>query len=75
MPTKNHLHLATRRTDTNPKEVRKILDTWRDLEREWRERPPLDVSLSDYDALLDGGEENEEWVDAVETSQLAEVEA
>ena len=67
--------LATPRGVISAKEVRKILDTWRDLEREWRERPPLDVSLSDYDALLDGGEENEEWVDAVETSQLAEVEA
>jgi hypothetical protein len=67
--------LATPRGVISAKEVRGMLDTWRDLEREWRERPPLEVSLSDYDALLDGGEENEEWVDALETSVLAEVKA
>jgi len=67
--------LATPRGAISAKEVRGMLDTWRELEREWRERPPLDVSLSDYDALLDGGEENDGWADAVETSQLAEVEA
>lgn len=67
--------LATPRGVISAKEVRGMLDTWRDLEREWRERPPLEVSLSDYDSLLDGGEENEEWVDAVETLVLAEVEA
>jgi hypothetical protein len=33
----------------------------------------LKVDLSDYDALLDGGEEDDEWVEAVETSILAEV--
>ena len=38
-------------------EVRGMLDTWRDMRREWRERPPLEVDLADYDALLDGGEE------------------
>ena len=37
-------------------EVRGMLDTWRDQKREWRERGPLEVCLSDYDALLDGGE-------------------
>jgi transposase len=37
-------------------EVRGMLDTWRDQKREWREREPLKVCLSDYDALLDGGE-------------------
>jgi hypothetical protein len=36
-----------------------MLDTWRDLQRQWRERPPLEVSLEDYDALLDGGDEDE----------------
>lgn len=41
-------------------EVRGVLDTWRDMEREWRQRPPLVVCLTDYDALLGGGEENEE---------------
>ena len=37
-------------------EVRDMLDTWKDQQREWRERAPLEVCLSDYDALLDGGE-------------------
>lgn len=55
------------------KGVREILDTWQELKREWRERHPLKVDLSDYDALLDGGEEDDEWVEAVETSILAEV--
>jgi len=67
--------LATPRGVISAKEVMGFLATWRDQEREWRERPPLDVSLSDYDALLDGGEENDGWADAEETSQLAEVEA
>jgi hypothetical protein len=35
-----------------------LLDTWRDLQRQWRERPPLEVCLKDYDALLDGWEED-----------------
>jgi hypothetical protein len=51
--------LATPRGVISAKNVREILDTWRDLEREWRERPPLPVSLSVYDSLLDGREENE----------------
>lgn len=67
--------LATPHGVISAKEVMGFLDTWRELEREWRERPPLDVSLSDYDALLDGGEETDGWADAVETSHLLEVEA
>lgn len=38
-------------------EVRAMLETWRDVQRQWRERPPLEVRLEDYDALLDGDEE------------------
>lgn len=67
--------LATPRGVISAKEVRGILDTWRDLEREWRERPALEADLSDYDALLDGGEDGDGWVDAVETLILAEVDA
>lgn len=67
--------LATPRGVISAKDVRGFLDTWRDLEREWRERPPLEVNLFDYDALLDGGEENDGWMDAAETSILAEVKA
>ena len=52
--------LAAPRPTVSAKEVRAMLDTWRDLEQEWRERPPLEVCLSDYDALLDGGDEEDE---------------
>ena len=31
-----------------------MIDTWRDLQRQWRDCPPLDVHLKDYGALLDG---------------------
>jgi transposase len=48
--------LAAPRSVISASEVRDMLDTWRDLKREWREREPLKVCLSDYDALLDGGE-------------------
>ena len=37
-------------------EVRDLLETWQDLKREWRERKPLEVCLSDYDELLGGVE-------------------
>lgn len=40
-------------------EVLGLIDTWRDLQRQWRERPPLEVCLKDYDALLDGWQEDE----------------
>ncbi len=40
--------------------VRDLLDTWRDQQREWRERAPLSVSLADYDALLSEAEEDGE---------------
>lgn len=38
----------------NAAEVRAMLDIWRDQEREWRHRAPLEVDLAAYDALLDG---------------------
>lgn len=46
-----------------------LIDTWRDLQRQWRERPPLEVCLKDYDALLDGWQEDE----AEEPSERKEV--
>jgi hypothetical protein len=46
--------LGAPRALINAQEVRAMLDTWRELEREWRQRPPLEVSLADYDALLEG---------------------
>ena len=58
--------LMAPRAVISAKEARGMLDAWRDLEREWRERPPLEADLSDYDALLDGGEENERVLEEVE---------
>ena len=56
------------------REVKSLLDTWRDLEREWRERPPLEVRLEDYDALLDGWEESD-GQEVLEAGCVGEVEA
>lgn len=39
-------------------EVRRLIDDWRDLQQQWRERPPLEVCLKDYDALLGNIEED-----------------
>jgi transposase len=60
--------LADPRGVISAKDVKEVLDTWQDLKREWRERHPLEVDLSDYDPLLDGGEEDDGWVNAAETS-------
>jgi transposase len=54
------------------KNVQEFLDTWREHEREWRERPPLQVSLSDYDALL-GNEADDEADDEAENDGFEEV--
>ena len=51
--------LAGPRPVVTAKEVRDMLDTWRDQQRQWRDRAPLEVCLADYDALLDGGDEDE----------------
>jgi len=40
-------------------EVRGLIDTWQDVQRQWRERSPLEVCLKDYDALLDGWDEDQ----------------
>jgi hypothetical protein len=40
------------------KEVLGMIHTWRDLQQQWRERPPLEVCLKAYDALLDGCDED-----------------
>lgn len=42
------------------KDLLAMIDTWRDLQQQWRERPPLAVCLKAYDALLDGWEEDEQ---------------
>jgi transposase len=51
--------LGAPRAVINAQEVRAMLATWRELEREWRQRPPLEVSLADYDALLDAAGQDE----------------
>lgn len=38
-------------------EVRAMLATWKEQQQEWRTRPPFEVSLADYDALLSGEQE------------------
>ncbi|MEO0017258.1 MAG: hypothetical protein RLZZ522_541 [Verrucomicrobiota bacterium] len=50
--------LAAPRAVISAKEVLAMIDTWRDLQRQWRERPPLEVCLKDYDALLDSWQED-----------------
>lgn len=56
------------------KEVKNMLGTWRDSEREWRDRGPLEVRLEEYDLLLDDWPENIDQT-PVKTSCIEEVEA
>jgi hypothetical protein len=65
--------LATPRGEISAKEVKGILDAWRDLEQEWRERPAWEVSLTVYDELLGGDEDHEEWANEVELAIVKEV--
>jgi transposase len=51
--------LGAPRPALSAKEVLAMIDTWQDLKRQWRERPPLKVCLKDYDALLDGWEQED----------------
>ena len=64
--------LGAPRPVISAQEVKGMLETWQDLEREWRERPPLTVRLEDYDALLDGGEEDGEQQEATEAAEAAQ---
>jgi hypothetical protein len=50
--------LAEPKSTISAGEVRRLLGDWRDLQQQWRERPPLEVCLKDYDALLDGGDDD-----------------
>lgn len=65
--------LACPRAVVSAKGVRGFLDACRDQEREWRERPPLEVRLEGYDALLGGWEDDE--AGALAPSVSEEVEA
>ena len=47
-------------------EARSMLDTWRDQQREWRQRPPLEVNLAAYDALLECVDDGQEAGDITE---------
>lgn len=44
----------------NAAAVSTLLDTWREVEREWRQRPPLEIDLTAYDALLEAQEATDE---------------
>lgn len=50
--------LAEPKSTISAGEVRRLLGDWRDMQQQWRERPPLEVCLKDYDALLDGGDDD-----------------
>ncbi len=54
--------LGAPRPSISASELRAVLESWRDEQRQWRERPPLIPCLTDYDALLDepAGEEHDE---------------
>lgn len=52
--------LGAPRPDVSAAEVRAMLATWQEQQQEWRTRPPLEVNLADYDALLGGEEEAQE---------------
>lgn len=51
-------------------EVRNVLDAWRDQQREWRQRPPLEVNFAAYDALLESGEAEQQEA-LTETEEVA----
>jgi transposase len=51
-------------------EVRGMLETWRELESEWRQRPPLEASLAVYDGLLDGWEGEQEALQPGESREV-----
>lgn len=57
--------LAAPRGVVSAKDAWEVLEAWRDQEREFRERPPLLVCLSDYDGLLDGWDENDVMLEEV----------
>lgn len=44
--------LASAHPELSANTVIELLETWQDLEREFRERPPLEVDLGSYDQLL-----------------------
>ena len=44
--------LAAPRPEISPASITELLETWRDLQREHRTRPPLSVDLHSYDRLL-----------------------
>ncbi|YCM42762.1 IS21 family transposase [Verrucomicrobiaceae bacterium 227] len=47
--------LAAPHPEVSAAAVGELLETWQDLEREWRERPPMEVDLGSYDELLESG--------------------
>jgi transposase len=49
--------LADPRAAVDAAGVRAVLAAWQDLREQWRARPPLEVRLEDYDALLGAGDD------------------
>jgi hypothetical protein len=52
--------LGSPRPVVSAAEARAVLDTWNDMRREWRQRPPLEVDFAAYDALLEGADAAED---------------
>jgi len=63
--------LGAPRPEVSAATVGEMLETWQDLEREWRGRPPMEVDLGSYDDLLESGRAGSE--EQNETTLNAEV--
>lgn len=63
--------LSAPRAKVSANEVRKVLETWQDLQREWRERPAMEVDLGSYDDLLNGGELDEAGLAGITNKEAA----
>jgi hypothetical protein len=64
--------LSDPRPTVGAAQVREMLDTWNELRSEWRQRPPLEISLADYDALL---QEQAEYQEEAAQEEAAQEEA
>jgi len=63
--------LGAPRPEVSAATVGEMLETWQDLEREWRGCPPMEVDLGSYDDLLESGRAGSE--EQNETTLNAEV--
>jgi len=51
--------LCVPRPGVSAEAVREVLDAWIEEQRAWRDRPPMEVRLEDYDRLIESNEERE----------------